>query len=86
MTAGEDIILSFYAGPPFKMQHIVKSHNNYIQSARFNPSGDTGSIMNVHWVNDVYFITCSMDKTIKVWNKETFDEIKKIDILSINKV
>ena len=42
--------------------------------------------MNVHWVNDVYFITCSMNKTIKVWKKETFDEIKKIDILSINKV
>ena len=36
IVAGEDMTLTFYEGPPFKLKQTHKAHDNYIQAVSFN--------------------------------------------------
>ncbi|KAI0514331.1 hypothetical protein KFK09_010366 [Dendrobium nobile] len=39
VTCGEDFILNFYEGPPFKFKHSHRDHSNFINCVRFSPDG-----------------------------------------------
>ncbi|KAJ8605356.1 hypothetical protein CTAYLR_002341 [Chrysophaeum taylorii] len=39
-TGSEDFRVVFYKGPPFKIDHSVSEHRNYVNCVRYAPSGD----------------------------------------------
>ena len=39
VTASEDTDTGFYAGPPFKLDHLNTEHTNFVNSVRFSPDG-----------------------------------------------
>ncbi|KAH0463695.1 hypothetical protein IEQ34_008277 [Dendrobium chrysotoxum] len=39
VTCGEDFILNFYEGPPFKFKHSHRDHSNFINCVRYSPDG-----------------------------------------------
>jgi len=61
-SGGEDQIINFYQGPPFKFKHSnQKSHTNYVTDLKFNPAGDT-------------LVSVSSDKRIVLHDPETGTE------------
>lgn len=81
LSGGRDVFLKFYdAENNYELIKDVPAHNLHINSIQFNPNGNL-------------FATVSMDKTLKIWDAQTFDLLKVIDkarneahITSINKV
>ena len=81
LSGGRDVFLKFYdAENNYELIKDVPAHNLHINAIQFNPIGNL-------------FATVSMDKTLKIWDAETFDLLKVIDkarneahVTSINKV
>ncbi|KAE8694211.1 Transducin family protein / WD-40 repeat family protein isoform 2 [Hibiscus syriacus] len=49
VTCGEDFLVNFYEGPPFKFKQSHRDHSNFVNCVRFSPDGNK-------------FITVSSDK------------------------
>lgn len=81
LSGGRDVFLKFYnAENNYELIKDVPAHNLHINSVQFNPTGNL-------------FATASMDKTLKIWDAETFELLKVIDkarneahVTSINKL
>ncbi|KAI3921103.1 hypothetical protein MKX01_036082 [Papaver californicum] len=39
VTCGEDFMVNFYEGPPFKFKHSLREHSNFVNCVRFSPDG-----------------------------------------------
>ena len=52
VTGGEDLLVNFYEGPPFKYKHNLREHDRYPNVVRFSPDGaqfaSVGSDYKVH--------------------------------------
>ncbi|KAJ1455293.1 hypothetical protein M885DRAFT_464553 [Pelagophyceae sp. CCMP2097] len=55
VTGSEDFKVCFYAGPPFKLDHSEKVHSNYVNCARYAPTG-------------AVFATVGSDKKIVIYD------------------
>ncbi|MES2727651.1 MAG: WD40 repeat domain-containing protein [Bacteroidota bacterium] len=81
LSGGRDVFLKFFdATKNYELIKDIPAHTLHINSIQFSPDGNL-------------FATVSMDKTLKIWDGNTFDLIKVIDkarndahITSINKV
>ncbi len=81
LSGGRDVFLKFFdAENNYEIIKDVPAHNLHINSIQFNPNGQL-------------FATVSMDKTLKIWDANSFDLLKVIDkarneahVTSINKV
>jgi WD40 repeat protein len=64
IVSGEDKEVQFYAGVPFKHAKSVKTpHSGFVTKCAFNP-----------WDEGATFITVSADKTLNVFNSETYEK------------
>lgn len=39
-TGGEDLVINWFEGPPFKFHHAVTGHTRFVNSIRFSPDGN----------------------------------------------
>ncbi|KAI4313809.1 hypothetical protein L6164_026759 [Bauhinia variegata] len=39
VTCGEDFVVNFYDGPPFKFNMCIREHSNFVNCVRFSPDG-----------------------------------------------
>ncbi|PIA63699.1 hypothetical protein AQUCO_00201209v1 [Aquilegia coerulea] len=62
VTCGEDFLVNFYEGPPFKFKLSHREHSNFVNCVRFSPDGSK-------------FITVSSDKKGLVYDGKTGDKI-----------
>lgn len=62
-VGGEETIVCFYEGPPFKYKKSHNTHTGFVNSIRFNPKGN-------------YFISVSHDKKIILYDANTGEELK----------
>ncbi|CAN6892377.1 unnamed protein product, partial [Brassica oleracea] len=70
VTCGEDFLVNFYEGPPFKFKLSSREHSNFVNCVRYSPDGNghKGSIYAVSWSPDgKEVLTVSADKSAKVW-------------------
>ncbi|PQQ15511.1 actin-interacting protein 1-2 [Prunus yedoensis var. nudiflora] len=81
VTCGEDFLVNFYEGPPFKFKLSHRDHSNFVNCVRFSPDGNRGkiggfssedghkgSIYALSWSPDgKQVLTVSADKSAKVW-------------------
>ncbi|GFZ12280.1 transducin family protein [Actinidia rufa] len=58
VTCGEDFLVNFYEGPPFKFKLSHRDHSNFVNCIRFSPDGNT-------------FITVSSDKKGILYDAKT---------------
>ena len=58
MTSGEDAKVIFHTGPPFKFDHSVATHTNYVNAIRYSPNG-------------TLVVTVSSDKKIQLYDGVT---------------
>ncbi|XP_074302469.1 actin-interacting protein 1-1-like [Silene latifolia] len=65
VTCGEDFLINFYEGPPFKFKHSIREHLNFVNCVRFSPDGSK-------------FITVSSDKKGIVYEGKTGDKIGEL--------
>jgi WD40 repeat protein len=40
ITAGDDNIVCFFHGPPYRFQFSIKDHKRFVNCVRFSPNGD----------------------------------------------
>ena len=66
VMGGEDFNVSFYTGAPFKYSRGIKEHSNFVNCARFSPTG-------------ALFVTVSSDRTAKVFSGESGDCLARLD-------
>ncbi|KAI4374482.1 hypothetical protein MLD38_012470 [Melastoma candidum] len=66
VTCGEDFLVNFYEGPPFKFKLSNRDHSNFVNCVRFSPDGSK-------------FITVSSDKKGLIFDGKTCEQI---DVLS----
>ncbi|KAF9623448.1 hypothetical protein IFM89_003032 [Coptis chinensis] len=62
VTCGEDFLVNFYEGPPFKFKLSHREHSNFVNCVRFSPDGSK-------------FITVSSDKKGLVYDGKTGEKI-----------
>ncbi|KAG0500120.1 hypothetical protein HPP92_000192 [Vanilla planifolia] len=67
VTCGEDFILNFYEGPPFKFKHSHRDHSNFVNCVRFSPDGSK-------------FITVSSDKKGIIFDGKSGDKIGELSM------
>ncbi|KAK1372001.1 actin-interacting protein 1-2 [Heracleum sosnowskyi] len=65
VTCGEDFLVNFYEGPPFKFKSSHRDHSNYVNCVRFSPDGTK-------------FITVSSDKKGILYDAKTADKIGEL--------
>ncbi|KAL9229267.1 hypothetical protein vseg_004752 [Gypsophila vaccaria] len=65
VTCGEDYLINFYEGPPFKFKHSIREHSNFVNCVRFSPNGSK-------------FITVSSDKKGFIYEGKTGDKIGEL--------
>ncbi|KAM3142087.1 hypothetical protein pb186bvf_005741 [Paramecium bursaria] len=65
VVGGEEYSLQWYEGPPFKFKRSSKQHTNFVNTIRFNKSGDL-------------FVSGSSDKKLFLYDGKTGEEIKEI--------
>ncbi|KAM1186823.1 hypothetical protein ACFX13_016174 [Malus domestica] len=65
VTCGEDFLVNFYEGPPFKFKLSLRDHSNFVNCIRFSPDGSK-------------FITVSSDKSGIVYDGKTADKIGEL--------
>lgn len=66
IMGGEDFNVSFYNGAPFKYNKGIKEHTNFVNCARFSPTG-------------ALFVTVSSDKTAKVYAGDGGELVARLD-------
>jgi len=59
-TCGEDMLINFFEGPPFKFKKSMKDHTRFVNCIRFSPDGNK-------------FITVGMDKQGFLFDGKTGD-------------
>ncbi|EPS58665.1 hypothetical protein M569_16148, partial [Genlisea aurea] len=62
VTCGEDFLVNFYEGPPFKFKLSHRDHSNFVNCIRFSPDGKR-------------FISVSSDKKGFIYDAKTGDRI-----------
>lgn len=63
-TGGEDFQVNFYEGPPFKFLKSTKTHTSFINSVRFDKTGE-------------HLISVSSDRKIFLYNAKTAELISE---------
>ncbi|WAR21465.1 WDR1-like protein [Mya arenaria] len=85
VSAGEDMRSQLYKGPPFKYEKDCKDHTNFVNCVRYSPTGDVyitgGADGQVAFSPDgKEVLTVSGDKTAKIWNVESREEVTKFEL------
>lgn len=65
VTCGEDFLVNFYEGPPFKFKLSHRDHSNFVNCVRFSPDGRK-------------FISVSSDKKGIVYDAKTAEKIGEL--------
>ncbi|XP_059640032.1 actin-interacting protein 1-2 [Cornus florida] len=65
VTCGEDFLVNFYEGPPFKFKLSHRDHSNFVNCVRFSPDGSK-------------FITVSSDKKGLLYDGKTGEKIGEL--------
>ncbi|KAK4750998.1 hypothetical protein SAY87_004480 [Trapa incisa] len=65
VTCGEDFIVNFYEGPPFKFKLSCRDHANFVNCVRFSPDGSK-------------FISVSSDKKGNIYEGKTAEKIGEL--------
>ncbi|KAJ8753693.1 hypothetical protein K2173_026369 [Erythroxylum novogranatense] len=65
VTCGEDFLVNFYEGPPFRFKLSHRNHSNFVNCARFSPDGSK-------------FITVSSDKKGILFDGKTGEKIGEL--------
>ncbi|XP_047316456.1 actin-interacting protein 1-2-like [Impatiens glandulifera] len=65
VSCGEDFLVNFYEGPPFKFKLSHRDHTNFVNCVRFSPDGSK-------------FITVSSDKRGILYDAKTGDKIGEL--------
>ncbi|CAL9173947.1 unnamed protein product [Musa hybrid cultivar] len=65
VTCGEDFLVNFYEGPPFKFKLSHREHSNFVNCVRFSPDGSK-------------FITVSSDKKGLIYDGKTGEKIGEL--------
>ncbi|XP_011084432.1 actin-interacting protein 1-2 [Sesamum indicum] len=65
VTCGEDFLVNFYEGPPFKFKLSHRDHTNFVNCVRFSPDGNR-------------FISVSSDKKGILYDAKTGDKIGEL--------
>ncbi|KAK2971885.1 hypothetical protein RJ640_015405 [Escallonia rubra] len=65
VTCGEDFLVNFYEGPPFKFKLSHRDHSNFVNCVRFSPDGSK-------------FITVSSDKKGIIYDAKTADKVGEL--------
>lgn len=67
VTGGEDFIVNFYEGPPFKFKLSHRDHSNFVNCVRYSPDGNK-------------FITVSSDKRGLLYDGKTGEKIGELSM------
>ncbi|KAF9239843.1 WD40-repeat-containing domain protein [Melanogaster broomeanus] len=62
VTAGDDGLINFHQGPPFKYVKTIREHTKFVQDVKFSPNGD-------------YFLSVGSDFKVVLYNGENGDKI-----------
>ncbi|XP_057531151.1 actin-interacting protein 1-1-like [Amaranthus tricolor] len=65
VTCGEDFLVNFYEGPPFKFKQSLREHTNFVNCVRFSPDGSK-------------FITVSSDKKGIIYEGKTGQKLGEL--------
>ncbi|XP_052179853.1 actin-interacting protein 1-2 [Diospyros lotus] len=65
VTCGEDYMVNFYEGPPFKFKQSIRDHANFVNCIRFSPDGSK-------------FISVSSDKKGMLYDGKTGEKIGEL--------
>lgn len=65
VTCGEDFLVNFYEGPPFKFKQSQREHTNFVNCVRFSPDGSK-------------FITVSSDKKGIIYEGKTGEKLGEL--------
>lgn len=65
VTCGEDFLLNFYEGPPFKFKLSQREHSNFVNCVRYSPDGNK-------------FISVSSDKKGILYDGKTGEKIGEL--------
>ncbi|XP_010036941.2 actin-interacting protein 1-2 [Eucalyptus grandis] len=65
VTCGEDFLVNFYEGPPFKFKLSRRDHSNFVNCLRFSPDGNR-------------FISVSSDKKGIIYDGKTGEKIGEL--------
>ncbi|KAL1528950.1 hypothetical protein AB1Y20_010272 [Prymnesium parvum] len=64
-TGGEDGLVNFYEGPPFKFKVCASRHTNFVNVVRYSPNGN-------------YFFSVSNDMMVKIYDGKEGTMLKEI--------
>lgn len=64
-TGGEDFLVGFHEGPPFKFTKSNNDHTNFVNCVRFSPDGE-------------FFATCGSDSLLQLFAGKEGDKIKEM--------
>ncbi|KAG1330606.1 actin-interacting protein 1-2 [Cocos nucifera] len=67
VTCGEDFLVNFYEGPPFKFKLSQREHSNFVNCVRFSPDGTK-------------FISVSSDKKGIIYDGKTGEKIGELSM------
>ncbi|GAV88567.1 WD40 domain-containing protein [Cephalotus follicularis] len=65
VTCGEDFLVNFYEGPPFKFKLSHREHSNFVNCVRYSPDGSR-------------FITVSSDKKGIIYDGKTAEKLGEL--------
>ncbi|KAJ7970292.1 66 kDa stress protein [Quillaja saponaria] len=65
VTSGEDFLVNFYEGPPFKFKQSHRDHSNFVNCVRYSPDGSK-------------FISVSSDKKGIIYDGKSGDKIGEL--------
>lgn len=65
VSGGEDQLINFYEGPPFKFTSVFDEHTRYVNYVKFSPNGEN-------------FVSVGADKSIFLFDGKTGGMIKQI--------
>ncbi|TFK21147.1 WD40 repeat-like protein [Coprinopsis marcescibilis] len=61
-TAGDDTVINFHTGVPFKYDKSIKTHSNFVHDVQFSPSGD-------------HFVSVGSDAKFFIYDGKTGDTV-----------
>lgn len=65
VTGGEDNLICYLEGPPFKFKGQIEDHNKYVQTVRYSPKGDL-------------FASGGFDGKIMLYNGNTMEKVDEL--------